>query len=156
MLLLRSAGVLVCTSAVANAANAASPNFLLIMTDDQGWGDVSYNCKNATICPRTPNLDLMAMGDNSIHFSRFYAGSGVCSPTRATFLTGRTNERGCVSGAIPCDHMVNSSPSSCSSSSSNALTAPCPAVTLHSCRTRRGSVRKAPACRPQSLPSPKR
>jgi arylsulfatase A-like enzyme len=32
--------------------------------------------------PQTPNLDAMAMGPNTLLFNRFYAGSGVCSPTR--------------------------------------------------------------------------
>ena len=49
-----------------------------------------------------PNLDAMAMGDNSILFRRFYAGSGVCSPTRSALLTGRTPNRECITGAEGC------------------------------------------------------
>ena len=39
----------------------------------------------------TPNLDAMA--ENGLRFDRFYAGSPVCSPTRASVLTGRSNDR---------------------------------------------------------------
>ena len=64
------------------------PNIILVMTDDQGWGQTSYN--NHTIL-KTPNLDLMAT--NGLRFDRFYAGAPQCSPTRASVLTGRNNDR---------------------------------------------------------------
>ena len=60
-------------------------NVILVMTDDQGWGQVGY--MNHPIL-KTPNLDKMA--NNGLCFNRFYAGGPVCSPTRATVLTGRT------------------------------------------------------------------
>ncbi len=60
------------------------PNILLIMTDDQGWFDAGFN-GNKEI--RTPNMDLLA--SNGIIFDRFYAASAVCSPTRASLITGR-------------------------------------------------------------------
>eukprot|EP00912_Choanoflagellata_sp_UC4_P000284 UC4_evm3s179 len=56
-------------------------------------------------CPQTPVLDAMASSDQSVVFRRFYAGAGVCSPTRASLLTGRNNKRVCISSALPCDHM---------------------------------------------------
>ena len=75
-----------------------------ILTDDQGWGDSGFNCENSTgMCARTPNLDALARSSNSAWFHRFYAASGVCSPTRAALLTGRTNERSCISNALACD-----------------------------------------------------
>ena len=83
------------------------PNVLVILTDDVGWGDVGYNCKNATVCPRTPHIDALATGNNAVLFRRFYAGAGVCSPTRASTLTGRNNYRGCIASALPCDHMTS-------------------------------------------------
>ena len=53
------------------------PNIILIMTDDQGWGDVSYNNHPYL---STPNLDEMAK--SGAVFTRFYSASPVCSPTR--------------------------------------------------------------------------
>src|SRR6056300_1113669 len=64
------------------------PNVILIMTDDQGWGQTGYYHHPVL---KTPNLDKMAA--NGLRFDRFYAGAPVCSPTRATVLTGRGNHR---------------------------------------------------------------
>ena len=69
------------------AANSL-PNMIFLMTDDQGWGDVAYNGHPKI---KTPNLDAMAKA--GIRFDRFYAGASVCSPTRASCLTGRCNWR---------------------------------------------------------------
>lgn len=65
-----------------------SPNIILIMTDDQGWGDAGFN-GNTEI--KTPNLDYLA--SNGIIFDRFYSASAVCSPTRASLITGRNPYR---------------------------------------------------------------
>ena len=54
------------------------------MTDDQGWFDAGFN-GNAEI--KTPSMDLMA--SKGIVFNRFYAASAVCSPTRASLISGR-------------------------------------------------------------------
>jgi len=89
------------------------PNFILLMADDVGWGDLSYNSARAhnpgagnesyVVNPaQTPELDEMANGPNSLLFHRFYAGSAVCSPTRASALTGRTSDRDCISTAEGC------------------------------------------------------
>ncbi len=67
-----------------------SPNIILIMTDDQGWGDLSLN-GNPNL--RTPNIDALAA--NGVSFDRFYV-QPVCSPTRAELLTGRYATRGGV------------------------------------------------------------
>ncbi|RZO57671.1 MAG: N-acetylgalactosamine 6-sulfate sulfatase [Limisphaerales bacterium] len=67
---------------------AAKPNIILVMADDQGWGQTGYRNHLAL---KTPNLDDMAA--NGLRFERFYAGGPVCSPTRATVLTGRTHDR---------------------------------------------------------------
>ncbi len=64
------------------------PNIILLMADDLGYGDVGFN-GNRII--KTPNLDEMAQ--DSVRFTRFYAGCPVCSPTRATCLTGRHHFR---------------------------------------------------------------
>ncbi len=68
--------------------SATPPNIILVMTDDQGWGETGYYHHPVL---KTPNLDAMAA--NGLRFDRFYAGAPVCSPTRATVLTGRANDR---------------------------------------------------------------
>lgn len=60
------------------------PNIILLMADDQGWGDTGYNGHSYL---KTPSLDAMAA--NGAQFNRFYAGSAVCSPTRGSVMTGR-------------------------------------------------------------------
>ncbi|QDT39617.1 sulfatase family protein [Stratiformator vulcanicus] len=64
------------------------PHIVLVMADDQGWGETSYYDHPVL---KTPQLDAMAA--SGLRFDRFYAGAPVCSPTRATVLTGRTNDR---------------------------------------------------------------
>ena len=71
-----------------NSLPAAKPNVVLVMADDQGWGQMGYMNHPAL---KTPHLD--AMSENGLRFGRFYAGGPVCSPTRATVLTGRTHDR---------------------------------------------------------------
>lgn len=83
-----SAGLLFSAPVHGSQETAAPPNIILIMTDDQGWGQTGYY--NHPIL-KTPNLDAMAA--NGLRFDRFYAGAPVCSPTRATVLTGRSNDR---------------------------------------------------------------
>ena len=58
------------------------------MADDMGWGQTGYYGHPVL---ETPNLDAMAA--SGLRFDRFYAGAPNCSPTRATVLTGRTNDR---------------------------------------------------------------
>lgn len=60
------------------------PNILLIMADDLGWGDVGFN-GNTLI--QTKSLDSLAA--RGVLLDRFYSASAVCSPTRASCLTGR-------------------------------------------------------------------
>jgi arylsulfatase A-like enzyme len=79
------AGVLLGIGQLADAADQAGPpNIILCMTDDQGWGDVSYNGLKHI---QTPNLD--AMSKAGVRFDRFYAAHPSCSPTRASVMTGR-------------------------------------------------------------------
>ncbi|GAB3702533.1 sulfatase-like hydrolase/transferase [Spirosoma flavus] len=66
---------------------SASPNVLFILTDDQGWGDLSLH-GNRFI--ETPNLDRMAR--SGAQFERFFV-SPLCAPTRASLLTGRYHLR---------------------------------------------------------------
>ncbi|MDC0497353.1 sulfatase-like hydrolase/transferase [bacterium] len=64
---------------------AESPNIILMMADDLGWGDVQ--CFNPKSPIKTPHLDAMA--EAGMQFNRFYASSPVCSPTRGSSITGR-------------------------------------------------------------------
>ena len=74
------------------ASSARPPNILVILTDDQGWGDLSLH-GNPDL--RTPRLDALAR--SGARFDRFYVNP-LCSPTRAAFLTGRDSLRGGVWG----------------------------------------------------------
>jgi arylsulfatase A len=76
----------------AHAQPARRPNVILIMSDDQGYGDLSCH-GNPHI--RTPNLDRLST--QGATFTRFYV-SPVCAPTRASLLTGRYNVRCGVHG----------------------------------------------------------
>jgi arylsulfatase A-like enzyme len=71
-----------------NAQNPESKgsklNVILLMADDLGYGDVGFNGNKKII---TPHLDQMAAA--GIVFTRFYAAAPLCSPTRASVLTGR-------------------------------------------------------------------
>ena len=69
-------------------AEADQPNFVIIMCDDLGWGDVGFNGGTHI---RTPHLDEMAA--NGLKLNRFYAQAPVCSPTRASVVTGRHHDR---------------------------------------------------------------
>lgn len=63
--------------------DSGHPNILLILTDDMGWGDISAH-GNRNV--QTPTIDQLV--NEGVSFERFYA-SPVCSPTRASLLTGR-------------------------------------------------------------------
>ncbi len=77
------------SAVLAFAANAADrPNIVLVMADDQGWGDMAYNGHPIV---KTPNFDQAAA--TGLRFDRFYAAAPVCSPTRASVMTGRHPNR---------------------------------------------------------------
>lgn len=71
------------------------PNIIMILTDDHGYGDLSgYGGPNI----QTPNLD--ALMRDGMKFTRFYANSPVCSPSRASLMTGRYPDTVGVPGVI--------------------------------------------------------
>lgn len=70
------------------SAAEPAPHILFVMADDMGWGQTGYRGHPVL---RTPNLDAMAA--SGLRFERFYAGGPVCSPTRASVLTGRSHDR---------------------------------------------------------------
>ncbi len=71
------------------------PNVLLILADDHGYGDISAH-NGPSI--QTPNIDRIA--EQGTRFTRFYANSSVCSPSRASLMTGRYPDRAGVPGVI--------------------------------------------------------
>jgi arylsulfatase A-like enzyme len=79
---------------LANAINPPAlaeeqpPNIIFVMADDMGWGQTGYQDHPVL---KTPNLDAMA--EAGVRFDRFYAGCPVCSPTRASVMTGRSPDR---------------------------------------------------------------
>ena len=83
------------------AYSAEQPNVVVILTDDQGWGDLSlHGNKNLS----TPNIDSLAKV--GARFDRFFV-CPVCSPTRAEFLTGRYHPRGGVRGVSEGDERLD-------------------------------------------------
>ena len=72
-----------------------SPNVLLILADDHGYGDISVH-NGPSI--QTPNIDRIAA--NGVRFTQFYANSSVCSPSRSSLMTGRYPDRVGVPGVI--------------------------------------------------------
>ena len=78
-----------------SAGAKKKPNILIILVDDLGNGDLA--CQGAKDM-RTPHLDkLFASG---MRFTRFYANSSVCSPTRAALLSGRYPEFVGIPGVV--------------------------------------------------------
>lgn len=81
---------LVALSTACGQSERSKPNIVVIMADDQGWGDLSLH-GNANLS--TPHIDSLARDGATL--THFYV-SPVCSPTRAELLTGRYHPRGGV------------------------------------------------------------
>ncbi|WP_321373314.1 sulfatase [uncultured Draconibacterium sp.] len=81
------AGILLSTKACAKQLNASriKPNIVLIVVDDLGYSDVGYMNQQPEI--QTPNIDRLAK--NGMVFTDAYAACPVCSPTRASLMTGK-------------------------------------------------------------------
>lgn len=90
-----------CQYSSSDGKRANAPNILVILTDDQGWGDLSLN-GNKNL--RTPHMD--SIGLEGAIFERFFV-SPVCAPTRAEFLTGRYHSRGGVRGVSRGEERLN-------------------------------------------------
>src|SRR6056297_3118029 len=72
------------TKSEAQPVDQKKPNIIIIFTDDQGYGDLSsYGSPNI----RTPHLDKMASEGQK--WTNFYAAASVCTPSRASLMTGR-------------------------------------------------------------------
>lgn len=79
---------------VDNKTTNESPNVLIILMDDLGYGDVSLN----GAIYDTPNID--SIGENGLNFTNFYSAYSVCSPARFAALTGRYPYRGYADNVI--------------------------------------------------------
>jgi len=73
---------------VSISASATQPNLILIVADDLGYGDVSFQGSTQI---QTPNIDALAK--SGVHFKQGYVSAPVCSPSRAGMLTGRNQVR---------------------------------------------------------------
>jgi len=95
--------LLPCLLLLAALASAADqhPNIVIILADDQAWGDVSFN-GNTNI--KTPNVDSLV--HDGVKLDRFFV-CPVCSPTRAEFLTGRYYSRCGVHGVSTGQERLN-------------------------------------------------
>ena len=80
------AALLLCVSCA--PAPTSKPNFVVILADDLGYGDIAaYGSRRN----RTPNLDRMAA--EGLRFTDFHSNGPMCTPTRAALLTGRYPQR---------------------------------------------------------------
>ncbi len=88
--------ILIISSCSNNGVNSSlTPNVVLIMADDLGYGGIS--CYGNTYI-QTPNLDSLAA--NGVKFTDFHSNGSVCSPTRAALMTGKYQQRTGVGGVI--------------------------------------------------------
>ena len=83
-----------------NQTEAEQPNVVLIMTDDQGYGDLA--CHGHPFL-KTPNLDKLH--GNSVRLTNYHV-SPLCSPTRAALMTGRHCRHVGVSGTGGIEHLI--------------------------------------------------
>ncbi len=97
------AGLCSCNSSQTHQPNKSSkegiserkPNIIILLTDDQGYGDI--NCYGNQRL-QTPNLNKLA--DEGTLFTNFYAGAAASTPSRAALLTGRYAERVGLPGVV--------------------------------------------------------
>ena len=88
--LLTVVGMVAVAPAFLIAASMNQPNIVVILTDDQGYADISFNPHHPEEVS-TPNLDMLAQ--EGVFFSQAYTSGHVCSPTRAGLMLGRYQQR---------------------------------------------------------------
>ena len=79
---------------VDRTADSDSPNVLVILMDDLGWGDISLN----GAIYDTPNID--SIGENGLNLENFYSSYSVCSPARFAAMTARYPYRGFADNVV--------------------------------------------------------
>ncbi|MEI6891517.1 MAG: sulfatase-like hydrolase/transferase [Pontiella sp.] len=80
--------LLIGCEAGAALAKSETPNIVVFLADDMGWGDARCNGNEKMV---TPNIDKLA--SQGVRFTQSYSACGVCSPSRSAILTGRTPYR---------------------------------------------------------------
>lgn len=80
-------------------AQSRRTSIVVLMADDLGYGDVEYNQPPFYRGAKTPNINAMAKSSNTIRFDNFHSSGAVCSPSRASLISGCHPERDCVLGA---------------------------------------------------------
>ena len=83
-------------TAVPTLIDAKQTNFLFFLVDDMGWADIGAN---GSKFHETPNIDRLAR--SGMRFTQGYAAGSVCSPTRASIMTGRHPVRVDITDWIP-------------------------------------------------------
>ena len=83
------------------AGASRQPNFVFILIDDMGWRDVGFN---GSTFFETPNIDALAA--RGMQFSNAYAACPVCSPTRASIMTGKYPARLGITNFLPGKHQL--------------------------------------------------
>jgi len=73
-----------------------SPNVIMVLVDDMGYGDLSFYGQKTL---STPIIDKMAT--EGMHFTNMYTGSTVCAPSRASLMTGKHTGHTSVRGNLP-------------------------------------------------------
>ena len=81
---LRWVALAIITLCAANAVSAQQPNIVIINIDDMGWGDFGVYGSDHS---QTPNINALA--NQGTRFTQFYSGAPICSPSRASLLTGQ-------------------------------------------------------------------
>lgn len=71
------------------------PNIILIVADDLGYGDITYDGRVGSITPQ-----LASLAREGMRFTDFHSNSAVCSPTRTALLTGRYQQRSGIESAL--------------------------------------------------------
>ena len=93
---LRLCALSIFITAVPTLIDAKQTNFLFFLVDDMGWADIGAN---GSKFHETPNIDRLAK--SGMRFTQGYAAGSVCSPTRASIMTGRHPVRVDITDWIP-------------------------------------------------------
>ena len=96
---------LIISSCLVNSLFSKSPNFIIIFTDDQGFEDIG--CFGSPKI-KTPHLDKLAAEGRK--FTSFYSANSVCSPSRASLLTGCYPVRVSIPGVLFPRHEIGLNP----------------------------------------------